>query len=40
VKAIRKAVVENGCRMSTLLMEVARSYPFQYRRIGIKAGLR
>ncbi|HZE97616.1 MAG TPA: DUF1592 domain-containing protein [Planctomycetota bacterium] len=32
VKAIRKAVVENGCRMSTLLMEVARSYPFQYRR--------
>jgi hypothetical protein len=32
VKAIRKAVAENGYRMSTLLMEVAKSYPFQYRR--------
>jgi hypothetical protein len=32
VKAIRKAVAENGYRMSTLVMEVAKSYPFQYRR--------
>jgi hypothetical protein len=32
VKAIRKAVAENGYRMSALVMEVAKSYPFQYRR--------
>jgi len=32
VKGIRKAVAENGYRMSTLIMEITRSYPFQYRR--------
>ncbi|HLY12241.1 MAG TPA: DUF1592 domain-containing protein, partial [Planctomycetota bacterium] len=32
VKAIRRAVADGGYRMSTLVLEIARSYPFQFRR--------
>jgi mono/diheme cytochrome c family protein len=32
VKGIRKAVADGGYRMSTLILEIARSYPFQFRR--------
>ena len=32
VKGIRRALAENEYRVSTLVMEIARSYPFQYRR--------
>jgi len=32
VKAIRRAVADGGYRMSTMVLEIARSYPFQFRR--------
>ena len=32
LKAIRTALAERQYRVSTLLLEIARSYPFQYRR--------
>ena len=38
VKAIRKAAADNGYRMSTLILEIARSYPFQYRRDRSRGG--
>ncbi len=38
VKGIHKALAEDGYRMSTLVMEIARSYPFQYRRNRVRGG--
>jgi hypothetical protein len=32
VKSIRRTVADGGYRMSTLVLEIVRSYPFQYRR--------
>jgi mono/diheme cytochrome c family protein len=32
VKAIRRSVADGGYKMSTLILEIARSYPFQFRR--------
>jgi hypothetical protein len=32
IKGIRKALADNDYRISTLVTEIARSYPFQYRR--------
>jgi mono/diheme cytochrome c family protein len=32
VKAIRKALADNQYKFSTMVMEIAKSYPFQYRR--------
>jgi len=38
VKGIRKAVAESGDRMSTLVMEIVRSYPFRNRRNRVPGG--
>jgi len=32
IKSIRKALADNEYRVSTLVTEIAKSYPFQYRR--------
>ena len=32
IRGIRKALADNNYRISTLVTEIARSYPFQYRR--------
>jgi mono/diheme cytochrome c family protein len=36
VKGIRKALADNQYRISTLVMEIAKSYPFQFRRDRVK----
>jgi len=38
VKGIRKALADRQYRMSALVMEVAKSYPFQYRRDQARGG--